>query len=257
MIDLPKRNQITKGCNVSIETKQNQGTGKLVEGIVENILTSSEFHPHGIKVRLHDGQIGRVKIIDRSKSILVSTNEDLNKRNIPKIEDVNNEFKEFYQYDSSMENIINDESEKKTKSIEGIKRSVQERFVTAVCSFGNSYEGGFVYLGIRSDGTISGLEKDMKLGGFVDYNDSFANHIIDKLEFLLKDRVFITSKIQIKFRNINSKTICIIQILPADRPIYLHTNTKSFFVRGASPKAMKFDEDEQFKYIKKRFPNYE
>ncbi len=63
-VRMPQRNQITKGSNVSIETKQNQGTGKLTDGIVDKILTSSESHPHGIKVRLQDGQIGRVHSID-------------------------------------------------------------------------------------------------------------------------------------------------------------------------------------------------
>ena len=43
--------------------KQDQGTGKLTEGIVRDILTNSPTHPHGIKVRLTTGQVGRVKEI--------------------------------------------------------------------------------------------------------------------------------------------------------------------------------------------------
>jgi uncharacterized repeat protein (TIGR03833 family) len=49
---------------VRIVRKQDQASGKLVEGIVKDILTNSPNHPHGIKVRLVDGQIGRVKEID-------------------------------------------------------------------------------------------------------------------------------------------------------------------------------------------------
>jgi len=48
---------------VRIVRKQDQLTGNLVEGIVKDILTSSSMHPHGIKVRLVNGQIGRVKEI--------------------------------------------------------------------------------------------------------------------------------------------------------------------------------------------------
>jgi uncharacterized repeat protein (TIGR03833 family) len=48
---------------VSIVLKKNQKTGKLSEGIVKNILTNSPSHPHGIKVRLENGEVGRVKEI--------------------------------------------------------------------------------------------------------------------------------------------------------------------------------------------------
>lgn len=57
------RTQIKPGLAVKIVLKQDQRTGKLTEGIVKNILTKSSSHPHGIKVRLEDGQVGRVKEI--------------------------------------------------------------------------------------------------------------------------------------------------------------------------------------------------
>lgn len=57
------RAQITPGVKVKIVLKQDQRTGKLTEGIVQNILTSSPSHPHGIKVRLTGGEVGRVKEI--------------------------------------------------------------------------------------------------------------------------------------------------------------------------------------------------
>jgi len=55
------RNQIKKGQRVRIVLKQDQRTGKLTEGIVKDLLTNSSTHPYGIKVRLEDGQVGRVK----------------------------------------------------------------------------------------------------------------------------------------------------------------------------------------------------
>ena len=63
MADPPKRSQIARGGTVSIETKRDQGTGRLTEGVVAEILTAGETHPHGIKVRLQDGQVGRVKCV--------------------------------------------------------------------------------------------------------------------------------------------------------------------------------------------------
>lgn len=49
------------GMTVLIVLKQDQRTGKLTKGIIKDILTKSPTHPHGIKVRLADGQVGRVK----------------------------------------------------------------------------------------------------------------------------------------------------------------------------------------------------
>jgi uncharacterized repeat protein (TIGR03833 family) len=58
-----KRIDIKSGLRVSIVLKSDQESGKLTEGVVKDILTSSPVHPHGIKVRLQSGQIGRVKEI--------------------------------------------------------------------------------------------------------------------------------------------------------------------------------------------------
>jgi uncharacterized repeat protein (TIGR03833 family) len=57
------RVNIKPGLQVSIVLKQDQRSGKLTKGIVKDILTKSLAHPHGIKVRLESGQIGRVKEI--------------------------------------------------------------------------------------------------------------------------------------------------------------------------------------------------
>jgi len=62
---LPIRQQIKSGMLVRIVLKENQRSGKLCEGIVTEILTRSGTHPHGIKVRLQDGKVGRVKEIVR------------------------------------------------------------------------------------------------------------------------------------------------------------------------------------------------
>ena len=56
-----KRNEFKIGDRVRIVLKKDQRTNKLTEGIVKEILTKSATHPHGIKVRLADGQVGRVK----------------------------------------------------------------------------------------------------------------------------------------------------------------------------------------------------
>ena len=56
-----RRADIERGMRVAIVQKQDQRTGRLTEGVVRDILTKSGTHPHGIKVRLETGEIGRVK----------------------------------------------------------------------------------------------------------------------------------------------------------------------------------------------------
>jgi len=57
------RSAIRPGLTVDIVLKKDQSTGVLTRGVVKDLLTNSATHPHGIKVRLQDGQVGRVKQI--------------------------------------------------------------------------------------------------------------------------------------------------------------------------------------------------
>jgi uncharacterized repeat protein (TIGR03833 family) len=62
-MDGRERKNVHPGLTVEIVRKQDQATGKRTRGVVRDILTSSPSHPHGIKVRLTTGQVGRVKEI--------------------------------------------------------------------------------------------------------------------------------------------------------------------------------------------------
>lgn len=62
-MDATKRQNIKHGISVAIVLKQDQSTGYLTDGVVRDILTNSSTHPHGIKVRLMSGEVGRVKEI--------------------------------------------------------------------------------------------------------------------------------------------------------------------------------------------------
>ena len=56
-----RRSDVRQGLRVAIVLKKDQQSGKLTEGIIRDILTNSPAHPHGIKVRLETGEVGRVK----------------------------------------------------------------------------------------------------------------------------------------------------------------------------------------------------
>lgn len=64
MADGRQRKDIHPGLTVAVVLKPDQRTGKLTQGVVKDILTKSAYHPHGIKVRLTDGQVGRVQVIE-------------------------------------------------------------------------------------------------------------------------------------------------------------------------------------------------
>lgn len=59
-MDPKNRNNIQIGASVQVVLKKDQRTGTLTQGIVKRLLTNASFHPHGIKVMLEDGQVGRV-----------------------------------------------------------------------------------------------------------------------------------------------------------------------------------------------------
>ena len=62
-LDGKHRNNIQIGDEVDIIMKEDQRSGNLTRGFVERLLTNSKFHPHGIKVKLETGEVGRVKAI--------------------------------------------------------------------------------------------------------------------------------------------------------------------------------------------------
>jgi len=61
LLDATKRANLKHGMSVAIVLKKDQDTGYLTDGIIRDILTKSPTHPHGIKVRLMSGEVGRVK----------------------------------------------------------------------------------------------------------------------------------------------------------------------------------------------------
>ena len=250
---VPKRSNISVGAEVGIERKVDQGTGRITTGVVEAILTGSEEHPHGIKVRLRDGTVGRVKRLGASPGLAGGRFADLASKKIPPVEDSRNEFKEFYQYDPVIEKLTGLPDGGRRAAVEAKKAASRERIATAVCAMGNK-DGGFVYVGVRDDGTPAGLQKDLDLQGFADYKDAMANHMADSLKTLIRDDAFILAKLRMEFRDAGGSMICIMQVLPSDRPLFLHgSRGKEFYVRGAAPRSERLDGPEMARYLAGRF----
>ena len=162
-LSVPSKNQIKTGSRVWIETKRNQGKGKLTEGTVKEILTRVTSHSYGIMVMLDDGQTGRVKKIDQTEEPDPPLNGfvDLRKIGIPDKESMKNEFKETFAYDRKRAKYAPNKQASGNKKYNGPQELAKE-----ICAFGNS-DGGFVFLGIDDDGNIVGLEEDRKMANCV------------------------------------------------------------------------------------------
>ena len=177
---------------------------------------------------------------------------DLASKEIPAAESSCDEFKEL-AYGELVEKPEGRNGGRRRASEKSRMAASRRQVARAVCAMGNK-DGGFVYLGVRSDGTVAGLEKYMGLLGFTNYEDQMWNHIIDSIKNLVKDDAFVSTKIQAGFRNIGGSTICIIQVLPSDMPLFLHDpKNEEFLVRGRGPRSDMLKGPDRKRYILGRF----
>jgi len=283
MSDLPTNDQIKIGSKVAIEKKEDQGTGKLTEGVVKTKLTKSKTHPYGIKVELEDGNVGRVQKIlselvsDNSQSIrskiydkLKNTSlDELSKDNrdsdsslknldriditIPKDEDTWNEFKSTFQYDLKEETFRNngkiEAANARRDDQKKIRDDLQKEISITVSAFANK-EGGRLFVGVNDDSSVLGLERDLKF--YHQSKDKFKLAITGSLKNFLKNNAFL-AKLKFKFVNTDDKEYFIILVPESTEPIYLHfSNIQEAYVRIENF-SQKFNTEEFLKYCKDRF----
>ena len=283
MSDLPTNDQIKIGSKVAIEKKEDQGTGKLTEGVVKTKLTKSKTHPYGIKVELEDGNVGRVqkilselvsdnsqsirsKIYDKLKNTSLdelskdSRDSDSSLKNldriditIPKDEDTWNEFKSTFQYD------LKEEIFRKNRKIEAadarrddqkkIRDDLQKEISITVSAFANK-EGGRLFVGVNDDSSVLGLERDLKF--YHQSKDKFKLAITGSLKNFLKNNAFL-AKLKFKFVNTDDKEYFIILVPESTEPVYLHfSNIQEAYVRIQNS-SQKFNTEEFLKHCKNRF----
>jgi len=292
MTEVPTRDQIKLGIKVGIETKKDQGTGKISIGIVKNILTSSNTHPHGIKVELEDGQVGRVKelFLETGKIIKKESREndgefttithttigpedldvesnltiyvdpentvnELDDKSIPKNEDTYTEFKSTFQYDLKEEILRKDG---KIKDAD-VRKNNQKHFrkeiqkeISLTIAAFANNDGGRLFIGVNDDSSVLGLGRDLKECGGT--IDKLRLKIVDSLKNFLKDNSFIT-KLKFEFVTSDDKQYLVIGVPAATQAIFVHdSNNEEMYVRTQN-RSEKFTTSEFLKYSKERFQN--
>ena len=256
MSDLPTNSQIKIGSKVAIEKKEDQGTGKLTHGIVKRKLTSSNVHPHGIKVELEDGNVGRIKkILSETSPVSKATSETVSKMDvtIPKDEDTWNEFKSTFQYDLQEETFRNegkiDAADARKNDQKKIRDDIQKEVAITVSAFANQ-EGGRLFVGVGDDSSVLGLERDLTY--YNQSKDRFKLAIVDSLKKFLKNNAFI-AKLKFEFTNAGNDEYLIILVPKSTEPVYLHfSNIQEAYVRIQN-RSQKFNTEEFLKHCKDRF----
>ena len=285
MSELPTNSQIKIGSKVAIEKKDDQGSGKLTEGIVAEKLTGGESHPYGIMVRLDDGAIGRVKeIVGESSSeskqdwdeeeyqkyldeisnyrrqttpqfetepVQIAT-KIISKSEVPKSEDKFNEFKKTFHIDTKEKefrlagNIAAADGRKKEQK--KIEHDIKKEISIALSAFGNTM-GGKLFIGVDDDGTVVGLDDDLK--SYDDSFDKFTREVQKSIDDFTKDSVF-ANEIIISIGEDNS--FLQLEALPfRQNPIYLHDdNQEEFYIRGFGT-SKKLSTINTVNYIQKNF----
>ncbi len=283
MSDLPSRNQIKIGMNILVELKEHQGTGKLTEGIVAEILTSGNSHPYGIMVSLTDDKKGRVKQIpgnsfntkqDFDESDYQNYLENISnyrrhttpqfeikqeqisskifpKTEIPKNEDTYNEFKKTFKFDSKEKEFrqkgLVEAADGRKKEFKKIEHDIKKEISIAVAAFGNTM-GGKLFIGVDDDGTVVGLNDDME--SFKSF-DEFLRAVQDSIVTFTQNRVFV-SEIIISVGEDEEFLVLEVHTF-RHTPIYIKENLEEeFYIRGFG-KSDKMPTSDAVSYIQRNF----
>jgi uncharacterized repeat protein (TIGR03833 family) len=245
-----RRSMLQTGMRVRIEERQHHGDSEFFEGTIKEILTKADTHPHGIKVKLDNGKTGRVvDILDgftaQGKALVkvVGESVQVEEEKLPTEESQKTEFKSTFKFD------LNRFEKGDGKKVQD--KEIEKEISIAVSSMANS-DGGQIFIGIRDNGEVIGLEMDYEL--FDNPNDDKFQRIVwQSIQKYLNNMTFI-SKIHLSLLNVQSKKICKIIVPRSDEPIFVHdNNTQESYVR-IGPKSEKFPPAEFMKYCKKRFP---
>ena len=239
MPDLPTNSKIKIGITVLIESKQDQGTGKLTKGIVAEKLTSGESHPYGIMVRLEDGTKGRVKEIFSDNSLKDSNKSE---SNIPENEDTWNELKSSFRAD--IDRITKGDG--KTVS----SKSVEKEISITISALANK-EGGQLFIGVDDNGDILGLNSDYELLKNPS-DDKFQRIIWQSIKNYLGNMTFV-SKLDMTLTEKNSKKICVIKIPKSNEPIFVNDDDGQESYVRVGTRSEKFSPQDFIKYCNSRF----
>jgi uncharacterized repeat protein (TIGR03833 family) len=242
ILDGKNLDNVKIGSTVKIKVKTKQDNYETKEGCVKEILTRSKFHPHGIKVILNDGTIGRVEEVKEGKVAADHKSQIEPTPTITQViaggENQTVEFKSTLSYD------LKRFQKTGTKAI---SKEMEKSIAKTVAAFMNS-NGGYLYIGIDDDGRILGLDEDYSFLDKPNF-DRFKLKLKRCIESYLKKKI-IFEYINIELLEVEGKEICKIGIKSSPDPVFLHdANKQECYVRVDNESAQ-YSTDEFFEYWK-------
>ena len=275
MSNFPKRSELVEGMVVEIIMEYGK---KKSFGIIKDILTKAETHPHGIMVEINTGEKGRVERLlgeeeykklfkktikkefdhiklglkNLGKTIQESNNELKNNQE----ENLMTEFKSTFKFDTKLEIFKkqgkNEEVQGRKKDEGKIQHALKKEIAIAVAAFANS-DGGQLIIGKNDEGEISEyFENDKKM--YKNW-DVYTLAIINSIEEFTKNRPFVS---QIRLVPDNDKKFLTLEIPKStSEPIIIFDKEQEeFYIRAVVGKSQKMQPSEMINYAKIRFPQW-
>lgn len=211
MIDVRKKSHIELGMMGIISEFPGQKNIDHPEGKITTILSKEEDNPNGVKVELINGSIGNlIAISDGGNSI------EIIKKRLRDRENQQVERKSTFSFDT-----INNKKDDDLKTVLAI----------AVASFMNT-DGGFVYVGVKDDGTSIGLDLDYSIMTSRPNNDGLEDAMKQYFNKVLTENIIQQQCIKYNFPIIDGKEICEIFIMPSKKPIFIKSKIGTIVFQG-------------------------
>ena len=195
---------------------------------------------------------------DDAKNIMIEMKEHRQEPvniKIPKKEDIANEFKETFRFDTKEFKLRNagqiEAADGRKKEAKKIEAAIKKEVSIAVAAFANQ-QGGRLFIGVDDDGVVTGLKRDLKL--YKNW-DEYTRAIIDSIEEFTKNRAHASS---IRLEEEENQEYLVLDVpISIREPIFIHDNKKEeFYVRDATAKSQKFEATDMIRYCNKRFPDW-
>lgn len=257
-----KKEQLTKGISVTINPQTDRSRKVMVSGVVDEILTNANSHPHGLLVKLESGEIGRVKaLVDSTSSSSEKTVAALNEHE-QSIEEIikkgENHFVEFKTSCLWSQSLSKEEIKLKDLGEYGNQFS-KVIIAKSISGFLNA-DGGILLIGVnetmgQDEAIVTGIDseihklKDKTLDG---YRRMILDTVIKKY---FPSYVFnrINDYLQIQFEKINDLTICILKVSKSSKRVFLKINNQDIFMVRIDASTRKVTGEDIVEYCLNRF----
>ena len=260
------RDMLTVGSSVKISTRSRKDS-RVLEGVISEILTSADTHPHGILVRLESGDEGRVQEILHAEA---PHSETVNQKYVDRRDplDINQlvtkgeshylEYKEslLWSQDLSSKELGSASNETKRYGRDASKIIVGK----VIASFLNS-DGGSLVIGVReadksSENIVTGIESEYsKLKDKSE--DGYRRLILDGIiSSYFTEFVFtrFADYLRIDFAEIDGRTICIMRANQSDKPVFMRTGKENNFFVRVDASIRQLHDESILEYCRTRFP---